>query len=184
MKIILGITGASGAIYGVRLLEELRKSSVEVHLIISKWARYTISHETGQNPTAVEALADYVYQEENMAAGISSGSFPADGMVIAPCSMKTLGGISAGISDGLIGRAADVSLKEGRKLILVARETPLSTIHISNMLTLSKMGVVIMPPVPAFYTQPKTVEEIVDQTVGRILDQLGIKSDLYQPWGE
>ncbi|MGI6732151.1 MAG: UbiX family flavin prenyltransferase [Anaerovoracaceae bacterium] len=182
MKIIVGISGASGAIYGIRLLEELKKANVESHLVISKWAAYTMERETDYNLEMVIQLADYHYDAENMAAKISSGSFRTEGMVIMPCSMKTLGGIANGIGSDLLCRGADVCLKERRKLLLVVRETPLNTIHLENMLKLSRMGTIIMPPVPAFYNNPETIDDIVNQTVGRVLDQFGIESDILKRW--
>lgn len=182
MKIIVGITGATGAIYGIRLLEELKKSGAESHLIISKWAKYTIERETSYSADKVIGLADFYYDEENLAAKISSGSFRTEGMVILPCSMKTLGGIANGISETLMCRAADVCLKEKRKLILSVRETPLNAIHLENMLKLSRLGTVILPPVPAFYNNPVTLDDIINQTVGRVLDQFGIESEILNRW--
>lgn len=182
MRIVVAITGATGAIYGITLLEQLKKLGVETHLVLSQWARHTIELETSYSQEQVSALVDIHYAEENLAAAISSGSFRHNGMVIAPCSMKTLAGIAHGYAENLIARAADVSLKEGRPLILVPRETPLNTIHLENMLRLSRSGAVILPPMPAFYHRPATIQEIVDQTVGRILDRLGIENDLVKRW--
>lgn len=170
-RIIVGITGASGAIYGVRLLERLRDLDAEVHLIATKWARVTIEHETDYTFAQVKALADVTYGEGDQAAALSSGSFLTQGMVIAPCSTKTLGAIANGFAYNLVCRAADVVLKERRRLVLAVRETPLHAVHLRNMLTLSEMGVTICPPVPAFYNRPTTVDDIVDQTVLRLLDQ-------------
>lgn len=184
MRIIVGISGASGAIYGIRLLEELQKAGIETHLIISQWAAETIRHETDYTVKQVEALASVVYDTRDQGAAISSGSFRTAGMVVAPCSMKTLAAIAHGYADSLIPRAADVCLKERRKLVLLPRETPLSPIHLENMLTLARMGVVTMPPVPAFYHRPQTVAEIVDQTVARALDQLGVEHNLSRRWKE
>jgi flavin prenyltransferase len=174
MRLIVGITGASGAIFGVRTLEILKALSVETHLVMSRWARTTLAHETSYSLEQVEALASHVHHGDNQAAPISSGSFRTDGMIVAPCSMKTLAAIRIGYSDTLICRAADVILKERRKLVLVARESPLSEIHLENMLTLTRMGAVILPPVPAFYTVPKTVDDIINYVVGRALDQFGL----------
>lgn len=182
MRIIVGISGASGAIYGIRLLEELKKTEVETHLVVSKWAKYTIERETDYTLESVIKLADCYHDEDNMAAKISSGSFKTAGMVILPCSMKTLGSIANGIANDLLCRAADVCLKEGRKLLLMARETPLNTVHLENMLKLSRMGTVIMPPVPAFYNNPSTIEDIVNQTVGRVLDQFDIDTEILKRW--
>ncbi len=175
MRIILGITGATGVIYGVRLLERLREAGVETHLVISRWGARTLTHETPYTREQVEALAHTSYPSGDMGAAISSGSFQTAGMIIAPCSAKTLGAIAHGYGDGLIHRAADVVLKERRKLLLAVRETPLSDIHLENMLKLSRMGAVILPPVPAFYSHPRSLSDIVDHTVDRILDQFGVE---------
>lgn len=181
-RIIVGITGASGAIYGVRLLEHLRELPVETHLIATRWARVTIEHETGREWAGVRALADVVYAEGDQGAAVSSGSFVTDGMIIAPCSVKTVAAIATGFSHNLICRAADVVLKEKRPLVLAVRETPLHSVHLRNLLTLSDMGAVIAPPVPAFYTRPTDVTDIVEQTVVRLLDQLGIHEDVPTRW--
>ncbi|MBI3976544.1 MAG: UbiX family flavin prenyltransferase [Chloroflexi bacterium] len=182
MRLIVGMTGASGAIFGVRLLERLRDLEVETHLVVSKWAERTIEHETACTVAAVQALASVVHPVRNQAAPISSGSFRTDGMVIVPCSVKTLAAIAHGFADNLIGRAADVALKERRKLVLVVRETPLSDIHLENMLKLSRMGAVILPPVPAFYNHPQTIDDVVDHLVARILDQFGLNPDWARRW--
>ncbi len=175
MRLVVAMTGASGAVLGIRLLERLRDvPAVETHLVMSRWARQTIRLEGTRTAREVASLADHVYHPEDQAAPISSGSFLTDGMVVVPCSMKTLAGIRAGYGDGLITRAADVTLKERRKLVLVVRETPLSEIHLENMLSLARMGVSILPPVPAFYAMPSTVEDMVDNFVVRILDQFGV----------
>jgi flavin prenyltransferase len=176
MRIIVGISGATGVVYGVRLLERLREAGVETHLVISRWGVRTLLHETSWTKATIEALAHASYAPGDMGAAISSGSFRTDGMVIAPCSAKTLGAIASGTGDNLIHRAADVVLKERRRLVLVVRETPLSEIHLENMLRLSRMGTVILPPVPAFYTKPVTLDDVVDQTVSRVLDQFGLDS--------
>ena len=183
-RLAVGITGATGAIYGIRVLEVLRDTPVETHLIMSKWARKTIVTETGQNPDDILAMADYTYEEDNQAARLSSGSFLTGGMLVTPCSMKTLAAIANGYADNLIARTADVTLKEGRKLLLLVRESPLSVIHLENMLRLARMGVVIMPPVPAFYARPRSLDEMVDHTVGRALDQFGIELNLVRRWGD
>ena len=174
MKLVVGITGASGAIFGIRTLEALRALNVETHLIVSQWARSTIVHETPMTLAQVESLASVVYHQDNQAAAISSGSFKTDGMIIAPCSMKSLAAIRMGFGDTLIARAADVTLKERRKLVLLARESPLSEIHLENMLALARMGAQIFPPIPAFYNKPATVDDIVNHIVGRLLDQFGL----------
>jgi 4-hydroxy-3-polyprenylbenzoate decarboxylase len=173
--LVVGITGASGAIYGVRLLERLAELPVETHLIATRWARVTIEHETGWSWADVRALADVVHAEADQAAVVSSGSFRTSGMVIAPCSVKTLAAIATGLADNLVCRAADVVLKERRRLVLAVRETPLHAIHLRNMLTLSEMGATIFPPTPAFYNRPASVDDIVDQTVLRILDQFDVE---------
>jgi flavin prenyltransferase len=169
--LIVGITGASGAIYGIRLLERLRELEVETHLIASSWARVTIEHETSYTFAQVKALATVTYGEGDQAAAVSSGSFLTEGMVVAPCSTKTLAAIANGFSHNLVCRAADVILKERRRLVLAVRESPLHAIHLRNMLTLAEMGVTICPPMPAFYSKPESIDDIVDQTVLRILDQ-------------
>lgn len=174
MRLVVAITGASGAIFGVRTLQALRELGVETHLVLSRWARTTITHETSFTVDQVEKLASQVHNGDNQAAPISSGSFRTDGMIIAPCSMKTLAAIRTGYGDTLISRAADVILKERRRLVLVARESPFSEIHLENMLALARMGAVIFPPVPAFYNGPKTIDDLVNHIVGRILDQFGL----------
>ena len=174
MKIILGMTGATGAIYGVRILERLRDAGVETHLVISRWGARTLLHETAWSREQVEALATDTYAPADMGAAISSGSFRTDGMIIAPCSAKTLAAVAHGFGENLVHRAADVILKERRKLVLVVREAPLSDIHLENMLKLSRMGAVVLPPMPAFYNHPRTVDDVIDHTVSRVLDQFGI----------
>lgn len=182
MKIIVAITGASGSIYGIRLLEELYRFQIETHLILSHWAEENILLETKYTPEQVRRLATHNYADRAMSAPIASGSFLCRGMIVAPCSMKTMAAIATGLADNLIVRGADVCIKEGRKLILMPRETPLNSIHIENMLKLSRLGVTIMPPVPAFYHQPETIEDIVNQTVGRVLDMMDIKNELVKRW--
>ncbi len=174
-RIIIGLTGASGAIYGIRLLEVLRSvAEVETHLIVSAAAKQTIALETSYRLRDVLAMADVVYEDRDIAAAISSGSFITSGMIIMPCSIKTLSGIANSYNDTLITRAADVVLKEKRKLILGVRETPLHLGHLRLMMNVIEIGAIIFPPMPAFYHQPETVQDIVDQTVNRILDQYGI----------
>ena len=175
MRVIVGITGATGALYGIRLLERLRDAGAETHLVISRWGARTLLHETTWSRERVEALATMTYAPADMSAVISSGSFRTDGMVIAPCSAKTLAAVAHGFGDNLIHRAADVVLKERRKLVLVVREAPLSDLHLENMLRLSRMGAVILPPMPAFYNHPRTIDDVVDHTVARILDQFSIE---------
>lgn len=183
-RIVIGITGASGAILGIRLLEAIRRAGIETHLILSKWAEYTITAETGYTPDEVRALADRTYCAEDLAAAVSSGSFHTDGMIIVPCSMKSLAAIAAGFSYNLITRCADVTLKERRRLVIVPRETPLSSIHLENMLKLSRMGTVVLPPCIGFYTRPEELEDVVSHLVGKMLDLLGVENDLYCRWGE
>jgi 4-hydroxy-3-polyprenylbenzoate decarboxylase len=175
MRLIVGISGATGAVYGVRVLERLREAGVETHLVISRWGLRTLLHETSWTRERVEALAHAAYSAADMGATISSGSFRTDGMIVAPCSAKTLGAIAQGVGDNLIHRAADVVLKERRRLLLVLREAPLSEIHLGNMLTLARMGAIVFPPVPAYYNNPLTVDDVIDHTVSRILDQFGIE---------
>ncbi|MFI9504238.1 UbiX family flavin prenyltransferase [Nocardia sp. NPDC052566] len=181
-RLVVGITGATGAILGIRFLEALRDLGVESHLVMSEWAERTIRIETDYSVADVCALAHTYYQKGNQAAPVSSGSYPADGMVIIPCSMNTLAPLANGLADNLIHRAADVTLKEQRKLVLVPRETPLSTIHLRNMLALSEVGVSIVPPTPAFYNHPESVDEIVLHIVARVLDQFRIDNQLTRRW--
>ena len=181
-RLVVAMTGATGVVFGVRLLEALRETDVESHLIVSKWAQQNLAHETDMTPDAIRALADMAYAPGDMGAALSSGSVPTDGMVVIPCSVSSLAAIATGTASHLVHRAADVTLKEGRKLALVVRETPLSTIHLENMLRLSRMGVTILPPVPAFYNHPQTVADIVDHVVARVLDQFGIAAPFAKRW--
>ncbi len=182
-RVIVGISGASGTIYGVRLLEVLKDTQdIEVHLILSRGARVAMEHETTYTPQAVEALADKVHAPEDLAASISSGSFLTEGMIVAPCSMKSLSMIANSLSENLLVRAADVILKERRKLVLIPRETPLHLGHLRHMIAVTEMGGVILPPVPSFYHKPQTIGEIIDQTIGKALDQLGIQHQLFRRW--
>jgi len=183
LKLIIGITGSTGAIYGIRMLEALKKLNVETHLIMSEWAEKCISMETEYTIDYVKSLATNTSNEKNMASSVSSGTHRVDGMIIAPCTMKTLSAIANGYDNTLITRAAGVTIKESRKLILMARETPLSAIHLENMLKLSRLGVVILPPVTEFYTKPKSIDDIVNHGVGKCLDQFNIEHDLYRRWG-
>lgn len=181
-RLIVGMTGASGAILGVRLLEVLKNSDVETHLVMSKWAQQTLIHETAWTVEGVRDLASEVYGSGDMAAAISSGSFQTDGMVIIPCSVGSLGAIAQGVGSHLVHRAADVALKERRKLVMVVREAPLNEVHLENMLKLARMGAVVLPPMPAFYNQPETVEDIVDHIVARTMDQFGLRADFARRW--
>ena len=181
-RLIVGLTGATGAIFGVRLLEALKECDVESHLIVSKWAERTIKHETRYTMDHVKSLASVYYNLSDMGAAVSSGSFLTEGMVVIPCSMRTLAGIAHGYGEHLIHRAADVILKERRRLVLVPRETPLSQVHIENMLKLARMGVAMLPPVPAFYNHPRSIEDIVDHIVARVLDQFDIAAPFAKRW--
>ena len=184
-RLIVGISGATGAIYGVRMLEVLAKmEDMETHLVLSKAGKMTIQVETPYSVKEVEALADVVHDIKNVGASISSGSFRTEGMVIAPCSMKSMGSIAHSIGGDLLVRAADVVLKERKKLVLVARETPLHLGHLEAMATLTRMGAVIFPPVPAFYHRPKTLDDVINQTVTRILDQFDIDVSLFHRWDD
>jgi flavin prenyltransferase len=182
MRIVVGISGASGAIYGVRLLEVLRRLDVETHLVLSESAGKTIEYETSYTREDVVKLATVAYDNRDLGAAISSGSFKVDGMVIAPCSIKTLSAISSSYNAELLTRAADVSLKERRKLVLVVRETPLHLGHLQHMVHVTQMGGVILPPVPSFYHLPKTIDDLVNHTVGKVLDQFGIDAQLFSRW--
>lgn len=181
-KIVIGFSGASGIIYGIRLIEFLHSINMETYLIISEWAKKNIEIETDKTLEYVKSLSSVNYDNFRLDASVSSGSFLHDGMVIVPCSMKSLSSIANGYDDTLISRAASVTLKESRKLIIVPRETPLSRIHLENMLKLQQAGAIILPAMPGFYHKPSTIEEIVDHLVGKILDQLNIKHDLFKRW--
>lgn len=181
-RLVVGITGASGVILGIRLLDVLRLAPVEVHLVISPAAKATIAQETTWKVSDVLALAEVVHSHADIGAAIASGSFTTAGMVVIPCSMKTLSGIANSYAEDLITRAADVTLKEGRPLLLVVRETPLHRGHLRLMDLAAEMGAIIFPPVPAFYARPQSIEEVIDNFVGRVLDRLGFENDLYLKW--
>jgi 4-hydroxy-3-polyprenylbenzoate decarboxylase len=181
-RLIVGISGASGVIYGVRLLEALQALPVETHLVMTRTAEVTLAHETNLKVAAVRKLADKTYKIDDLAAAISSGSFRTLGMIVAPCSMRSLGEIAHGISSNLLTRAADVNLKERRRLVLVARETPLTSTHLRNMLTLSDMGAIVAPAMPAFYNRPTSLDDIVNHTVGRLLDLFGLDTGKVKRW--
>jgi 4-hydroxy-3-polyprenylbenzoate decarboxylase len=176
-RLVVGITGATGTILGVRLLEALRRTDVETHLIVSRWGARTLLHETAYSLDQVRKLATCSYPENDQGAAVSSGSFLTLGMVIVPCSVRTLAAVAHGHCENLVQRAADVVLKERRRLVLAVRETPLSDIHLENMLRLSRMGAVVAPPMPAFYTRPKSLDDVIDHTVARLLDPFGIHLD-------
>jgi 4-hydroxy-3-polyprenylbenzoate decarboxylase len=183
-RLIVGISGASGVIYGARLLELLRPLPVETHLVISRTAEVTLALETDLKPAVVRSRADVVHAIGDLAAPISSGSFKTIGMVVAPCSIRSMAEIATGVTTTLLSRAADVVLKERRRLVLMVRETPLHTGHLRNLTALSEMGAVIAPPVPAFYAKPQTIAEMIDQTLGRVLDLFGLDSGVVKRWGE
>jgi 4-hydroxy-3-polyprenylbenzoate decarboxylase len=183
-RLIVGISGASGAIYGARLLDLLRPLEVETHLVMSRSAEVTLALETGLKPAELRGRADVVHAVGDLAAPISSGSFATIGMIVAPCSVRTMAEIATGATTTLLSRAADVVLKERRRLVLLVRETPLHTGHLRTMTALSEMGAVIAPPVPAFYAKPRNLEEMIDQTLGRALDLFGIDAGVVRRWGE
>ena len=182
-RIVIAITGATGAVYGVRLLQVLKDmQAVETHLVVSDAAVLTLHQETGLQRKEVEALAHVVHRQHNIGAAIASGSFQSDGMVIAPCSMKTLAAVAHGLSDNLIARAADVVLKERRRLVLMVRETPFNLAHLRNMTAVTEMGGIIFPPLPSFYHQPQSIAEMVDHTVARVIDLFGLEHQLAPRW--
>jgi len=183
MRLIIGITGATGSIFGIRLLEALKKEGVETHLIITSAAREIIPQEVPYSIEKVESLAHEVYDDGNLSAPISSGSFRTDGMIVMPCSIKSLSSIAQSYNANLLTRAADVTLKERRKLVLAVRETPLHQGHLELMLQVSRMGGIILPPVPAFYHHPKTIDDLINQTIGKTLDLFGISHNLFERWG-
>jgi 4-hydroxy-3-polyprenylbenzoate decarboxylase len=181
-RLIVGISGASGVIYGVRLLQALKPLPVETHLVMTRTAEVTLAHETKMKVSDVRRLADVAYPIGDLAAAVSSGSFQTMGMIVAPCSMRSLGEIAHGISSNLLTRAADVVLKERRRLVLVARETPLHTIHLRNLVTVSELGAIVAPAMPAFYNRPKTLDDVIDHTVGRLLDLFGLDTGKVKRW--
>lgn len=183
-RLIIGISGASGVMYGVRMLQLLRDAGVETHLVMSKTAEVTLAYETSMKIAEVKALASVCHGIDDMAAAISSGSFRTMGMVVAPCSMRSMSEIASGVTTGLLSRAADVVLKERRRLVLMVRETPLHTGHLRNITAVSEMGAIISPPVPAFYAKPKSLEDMIDHTVGRVLDLFDIEIGAVRRWGE
>ena len=183
-RIVIGISGASGVIYGIKLLNLLQEKDFETHLIISESGRQNIEIETSYKADDVAAMADYTYDNRDVGAALASGSYLTEGMVVVPCTIKTLSGIANSYTNNLLVRAADVTLKEKRKLVLVVRETPLHVGHLSLMMKAANMGAHILPPVPSFYHQPKTIDDIIHQTIGKIFDYLGIEHNLYKRWGE
>lgn len=183
-RIVIAITGASGALYGIRAVESLKLAGLETHLIVSKSGIRTVQYETGLTLADLNARADVTYPDADIGAACASGSFLTLGMVIAPCSMKTLGAIASGVTDSLVSRAADVTLKDRRKLVLLTRETPLNLIHIRNMETVTLAGAIVAPPVPAFYQMPNSIDDLVDHTVGRVMDLLNVPSPHLRRWGQ
>jgi flavin prenyltransferase len=183
MRLIVAITGGSGVIYGIKTLEVLQNLKIETHLIISRWGERNISIETNKTFDYVKSLATTYYNNDNMAASTSSGSFKNDGMVIVPCSMKTLSSVANGYEDNLISRSAGVCIKESRRLVIVPRETPLSKIHLENMIKLAATGVVVLPAMPGFYHKPKSIDDLIIHIVGKILDQFGIEHNIFIRWG-
>jgi len=182
-SLIVAMTGATGAVYGIRMLEVLRDLGIRTELIVSDWAGTNLRLETGRSVEEISDLASTSYSATNLAAPPSSGSYQVDGMAIVPCSMKTLAAIATGYGDNLVHRAADVTLKEGRKLLVAPRETPFNAIHLKNMLELARLGVTVMPPLPAFYNRPETIEDLIDHFVARALDQFGIDAGITRRWG-
>ncbi|HEY0489134.1 MAG TPA: UbiX family flavin prenyltransferase [Telluria sp.] len=183
-RLVVAITGATGAVYGVRLLQQLAATpGVETHLVVTDAAALTLHQETGMQRRDVEALAHVVHKNRDIGASIASGSFQSDGMIVAPCSMKTLAAVAHGLSDNLVARAADVVLKERRRLVLMVRETPLNLAHLRNMTAVTEMGGIIFPPLPSFYHKPASIEEMVDHTVGRVIDLFGLEHGLAPRWG-
>ncbi|MDH3978850.1 MAG: UbiX family flavin prenyltransferase [Gammaproteobacteria bacterium] len=182
-RLVVAMSGASGVIYGIRLLELMKDMPYETHLVISQAAKLNIEIETSYKPIDVEAMADFSYNYRDMAASLASGSFLTEGMVVIPCTIKTLSGIANSYTDNLLVRAADVTLKEKRKLVLVVRETPLHMGHLRLMTLAAEMGAHMLPPVPSFYHHPKTIQDIIDQTIGKVFDYLGIEHELFKRWG-
>lgn len=184
MKIVVGISGGSGAIYALGVLKALRELHIESHLVVSNMGEYVVNHECGVSLDELKSMADFYYENYDLAAPVASGSFKVDGMVVVPCSMKTLSAVCYGYSDSLLTRAADVCIKDRRRLVLLTRETPLSSIHLENMLKLSNLGVTIMPLSPGFYNHPQDISDIITSIVGRCLDQFNIEHNILKRWGE
>jgi 4-hydroxy-3-polyprenylbenzoate decarboxylase len=183
LRLVVAITGASGVVYGIRMLETLKKLGIESHLVMSEWGARNVKIETEHTVDYVRSLSFKVYEDDNLAAPVSSGSFKTDGMAVVPCSMKTLASIANGFDDSLVSRAAGVCLKEQRKLVLVPRETPVSKIHLDNMSKLAGAGAAIVPAMPGFYHRPKTLDDLINHVVGKVLDQFGVEHDLFRRWG-
>jgi len=183
-RLIVGISGASGTIYALRALQALREIGIETHLVMSRSAQVTLAYETDLKVRDIEAMADVVYRNEDIGAAISSGSFKTLGMLVAPCSIRSLSEIASGVTGSLLSRAADVVLKERRRLVLMVRETPLHLGHLRSMTAVTEMGAIVMPPVPAFYTRPQTLDDVINHSVGRALDLFGVDTGLVKRWGE
>jgi flavin prenyltransferase len=183
MRLVIGMTGSSGIVYGIRMLEVLKRCNIDVHLVMTEWAKKCLSLETDFDLNYVKSLAGSYSEDSNMAASVSSGTYKTDGMIIIPCSMKTLSSIANGYEETLVARAAGVTIKESRKLIIVPRETPLTGIHLENMLKLARIGVVILPAMPGFYNKPKNVDDLINHVVGKCLDQFDIEHNLFKRWG-
>jgi 4-hydroxy-3-polyprenylbenzoate decarboxylase len=181
-RLVVGISGASGVIFGIRALERLREAGVETHLVMTQAAKITLAHETDVKVAEVEALASVVHRADDIGAAISSGSFGGLGMLVAPCSIRSLSEIASGVTSGLLARAADVALKERRRVVLMVRETPLHAGHLKSMLAVTEMGAIVAPPVPAFYGRPETIDDLVDHSVGRALDLFGIEASGVHRW--
>lgn len=181
-RIVVGISGASGVVYGVRVLQALRNAGIETHLVMSRSAEITLAHETDHKVAEVRALADHWYRQDDIGAGIASGSFRAMGMVVAPCSVRSMSEIATGVTSGLLTRAADVALKERRRLVLMVRETPFHLGHLRTMAQLAEMGAIVAPPLPAFYPRPQSLDEVIDHSVGRVLDLFDVDSGLVRRW--
>lgn len=183
MRLVVGITGSSGIVYGIKMLEVLKCCNIDVHLIMTEWAKKCLALETDFDLKYVKSLANGYSEDSNMAASISSGTHKTDGMIVIPCSMKTLSSIANGYEETLVARAAGVTIKESRKLVIVPRETPLTSIHLENMLKLAKIGIIILPAMPGFYNKPKNVDDLINHVVGKCLDQFNIEHDLFKRWG-
>jgi len=182
MRLIIGITGSSGILYGIRMLEVLKRYNIEIHLTMTEWAKKCLVLETDYDFKYLRSLVDHFSDDSNMAASVSSGTHKTDGMIVIPCSMKTLSSIANGYEETLVARAAGVTIKESRKLVLVPRETPVTSIHLENMLKLAKIGVIILPAMPGFYNKPKTIDDMLNHIVGKCLDQFGIEHNLFKRW--
>lgn len=183
MRLVVGMTGSSGIVYGIRMLEVLKRCNIDVHLVMTEWAKKCLALETDFDLNYVKSLAGSYSEDSNMAASVSSGTYKTDGMIIVPCSMKTLSSIANGYEETLVARAAGVTIKESRKLVIVPRETPLTGIHLENMLKLARIGIVILPAMPGFYNKPKNVDDLINHVVGKCLDQFNIEHDLFKRWG-